>query len=53
MMYSAYNSVLYKYIYMYIGFPGGSAVKLLSAIQEIERTQVQPLRQEDPVEGEW
>ena len=38
---------------MYIGFPDSSAVRLLSAIQDIQGTQVQPLGREDPMEGEW
>jgi len=33
-----------------VGFPGGSAVKNLPAMQE---TQVQFLGQEDPLEKEW
>ena len=34
-------------IYLYTGFPGGSAVKHLSAVQE---TWVQSLFEEDPTE---
>ena len=32
------------------GFPGGSAVKTLPAMQESQETQVQSLGQEDPLE---
>ena len=33
-----------------MGFPGGSEVKNLPAMQELQETQVQPLGQEDPLE---
>ena len=33
-----------------MGFPGGSAVKNLPAIQETQETQVQALGREDPLE---
>ena len=33
-----------------MGFPGGSAVKNLPAIQETQETQVQSLGREDPLE---
>ena len=33
-----------------VGFPGGSVVKNLSAMQEPHETQVQSLDQEDPLE---
>ena len=33
-----------------VGFPGGSVVKNLPAMQEPQETQVQSLGQEDPVE---
>ena len=32
------------------GFPGGSVVKDLSAVQEMQETQVQSLGREDPLE---
>ena len=35
-----------------LGFPGGSVVKNLPAIQETQETQVQSLGQEDPLEKE-
>ena len=34
-----------------MGFPGGSGVKNLPAIQEPEETQIRSLGQEDPLEG--
>ena len=34
----------------YLGFPSGSVVKNLLAEQEPQKTQVQPLGQEDPLE---
>ena len=34
------------------GFPGGSAVKNLPAMQEMQETWVQSLGQEDPLEEE-
>ena len=38
-----------SYIYMvYVGFPGSSVIRNLPAMQ---KTQVQSLRQEDPLEG--
>ena len=33
----------------FLGFPGGSAVKNLLAMQEPQKTQVLPLGQEDPL----
>ena len=33
-----------------VGFPDGSAVKNLSAVQETQETRVQSLGQEDPLE---
>ena len=33
-----------------MGFPGGSVVKNLPAMQETQETQVQSLSQEDPLE---
>ena len=33
-----------------MGFPCGSAVKNLSAVRELQETQVQSLGQEDPLE---
>ena len=36
--------------FIYLGFPGGSTVKNLSAMQEM---QVRALGQEDPLEKEW
>jgi len=41
---------IYMYIYIYTGFPGGSVVKNLPAMQEPQETQVQSLGQEDPLE---
>ena len=35
-----------------LGFPGGSVVKNLPAMQETQKTQVQSLGWEDPLEGE-
>ena len=35
-----------------MGFPGGSVVKNLPVMQEIQETQVQPLDWEDPLEEE-
>ena len=34
------------------GFPGGSAIKTLSAMQEMQKTGVQSLGQKDPLEEE-
>ena len=36
----------------YLGFPDGSAVKNLPAMQELQETQVWTLGQEDPLEKE-
>ena len=41
---------IYIYIYIYTGFPSGSVVKNLPAMQEPQETQVQSLGQEDPLE---
>jgi len=41
---------IYMHIYIYTGFPGGSVVKNLPAMQEPQETQVQSLGQEDPLE---
>ena len=35
---------------MYVGFPGGSAVENLPAMQEPQKMRVQSLSQEDPLE---
>ena len=35
-----------------MGFPGGSVVKNLPAVHEIQEMQVQPLDREDPLEEE-
>ena len=35
-----------------VGFPGGSVVKNLPAVQEMQETRVQSLGQEDPLEKE-
>ena len=35
-----------------MGFPGGSVVKNLPVMQEIQEMQVQPLDREDPLEEE-
>ena len=37
-------------MHLFQGFPGGSVVKILPAMQEPQKTQVQPLGQEDPLE---
>ena len=42
-----YINIYVKYIFLYMGFPGGSAVKNLPATQQ---TQVRSLGQEDPLE---
>ena len=55
------ESCIYLHIYIYIyiqpsvqeGFPGGSAVKNLPAMQEIQETRIQPLSQEDSLERAW
>ena len=36
-----------------MGFPSGSAVKNLHAVQEPQETWVQSLRQEGPLEEKW
>ena len=36
-----------------MGFPSGSVVKNLPALQELQETQVQSLGQEDPLEKAW
>ena len=38
------------YIYVYLGFPGGSVVKNLPTMQETQENQVRSLGQEDPLE---
>ena len=38
--------------YMYIGFPGGSAVKNAPAVQEMQEACLQPLSWEGPLEEE-
>ena len=38
------------YIYVYMGFPGGSVVKNLPTMQETQENQVRSLGQEDPLE---
>ena len=45
-----YNRSLLVIYFIYEGFPGGSAVKYRSAMQETRETQVQFLSQEDPLE---
>ena len=43
-------SGIYIYVQIYMGFPGGSAVKNLPAIPELQETQIQSLSWEDPLE---
>ena len=45
-----YIYTLLTYIYMLKGFPGGSAVKNLPAVQEMQETWVRSLGGEDPLE---
>ena len=40
---------IYIYIYIYTGFPSGSVVKNLPAMQEVQETGVQSLGEEDPL----
>ena len=55
-MYTYTETELYILTYIYIkpsvqeGFPGGSAVKNLPAMQEIQEIWIQPLSQEDSLE---
>ena len=44
------TGVKYNYIYLVRGFPGGSVVKNLPALQEPQEMWVQSLGQEDPLE---
>ena len=44
--------VLWENIRCLPGFPGGSGVKNLPAVQEMQETQVRSLGQEDPMEQE-
>ena len=44
------HTYIYIYIYTYICFQGGSAVKNLLVMQEMQETQVLPLVWEDPLE---
>ena len=46
-----HNSVLYDSLYVG-GFPSGSAVKNLPAVQQTQETWVPSLGQEDPLEEE-
>ena len=48
--FSIYIYIFYTYIGKYMGFPSGSVVKNLPAMQEPQETQVQSLGQEDPLE---
>ena len=44
------QSLLRSLVYGSMGFPGGSALKNLSAMQEPQETWVRSLGQEDPLE---
>ena len=45
-----FKVIIFFCLFIYLGFPGGSMVKNLPAMQEM---QVRALGQEDPLEKEW
>ena len=50
MFWSIVNNIM---LYIWEDFPGGSVVKNLPAVQELQKTRVQSLGWEDPLEEAW